>query len=83
MPQTKHTCRIARMAASLIWRPKPPRRDQLFSGLLVGTAGATSTNPATFSGALHNHKSRLPSLSAEAGEEEEEEEEVQIIANSE
>ncbi len=40
------------MAANLRVRPRPPRRDQLFFGLFVGTAGATNTNPLTFSGAL-------------------------------
>lgn len=43
------------MAAILRVRPRPPRRDQLFFGLFVGTAGATSTSPLTFSGALGRH----------------------------
>ena len=47
------------MAAILRVRPRPPRRDQLFFGLFVGTAGATSTSPLTFSGALANNHTKF------------------------
>ena len=56
LPELQHgmgTCRIARTAAKRSLRPRPPPVDQLFLGSFVGSAGATSTSPATLSGALY------------------------------